>query len=200
MSGPIRVLVEDLPRSRRDPVGDPGPFGVPPSGGKDQSDPRKRGTPNECVRNKANCPAKTGMDESRAGQEGPLHRCPLCKTKPIAASGPGWARAGRTGTGPPPLRIVRNKANCLRAKWKTSALWKKSYGQLDAIKASAKQSQFPPGQPWAGPTRLPPLETSVRNKANFRGQAGTMDLEQTLASPARQSVAVWRPHLRLVRT
>jgi hypothetical protein len=40
VSGPEHVLIEALSQKRGDPRGDLGPFGVPPWGGKDRSDPR----------------------------------------------------------------------------------------------------------------------------------------------------------------
>ena len=175
MSGSARILVEDLPQRREDPSGDLGLFGVPPWGGKDQSDPRKRGTPNDSVRNEANFPHRQEwVGRARSPAEPTLG--PLVQTKPIALPRPEWTRtgriekaptaancakrsqlprAGRNGRGPEgsplpaaPGRNVRNKANCPRATRRASTLCIRSYDELAAQTTLAKQSQFPRGQPW----------------------------------------------------
>jgi hypothetical protein len=70
---------------------------------------------------------------------------------------------------PPAGLIVQNKANSSRAIRRASILWKKGYDRLGTQETSAKQSQFPPGQAWARPVRLPvPLAGPVApNKANL---------------------------------
>ena len=72
-------------------------FGVPPWGGNDWSDPRKRGTPNEGVRNKAN--SRPGGKKSKylavkeLWQVGPAMG--LGQTKPTARTAVGKGRQGR---------------------------------------------------------------------------------------------------------
>ena len=145
MSGPARVLVEDLPRRRRDPGGDLGPFGVPPWGGKDQSDPRKRGTANECVRNKANLPAATG-----AGANGRGRRRSRRWDRRYKQSQ--FADMDRDGRGP------------AKAPAEPS---------LGAIAQTNPICPAPAGKALpGGPQALPTLGASASNKANFHGQAG----------------------------
>ena len=92
------------PRQRSAPEArrpdDLGPFGVPPWGGKDRSDPRKRGTPNEGVRNKANPPRSDRSGRGRARSPAEPSLGPLVQTKPICRHGRRWARAGES----PPRR------------------------------------------------------------------------------------------------
>jgi hypothetical protein len=129
MSSKVRVLVEDLPQRHSDPRANLGPFGVPPWGGKDRSDPRKRGTPNQCVRNKANA-----------------RRPPAADRGPTAPNKADW----RAGTLALHGSVVRNKANAFPAKQRASPLQDKSYDVLDLQGASTKQSQSSRGQPWTG--------------------------------------------------
>jgi len=102
----LRPRRGSTPEARRH-RGDLGPFGAPPWGGKDPSDPRKRGTPNECVRNKANPPRATGADANARGRRGSRRWDRWYKQSQFAAAGgnrekqsqfppcgPLWSRAG----------------------------------------------------------------------------------------------------------
>jgi len=173
---------------------------------------------------------------------------PSVQTKPI--------RSSPAGTREP---MVRNKPNSRRTKYpifppfhhsnvpivclscetkpipprairRTSTWWKKSYDALDTQKASAKQSQFPHGWPWAkarlvvqsdtaGPERAKQSQSAareprakishyssilwlqdsglgriVRNKANFRGQAGASALEARARCPRHDHRQEQTPH------
>ena len=75
----------------------------------------------------------------------------------IAPNKANCTRAGTHGRGPatPPVPVlpgqsVQNKANPAREGRRVNALWNESYDDLDAQQTSPKQSQFPPGQQWAG--------------------------------------------------
>ena len=115
MSGPEYVLVEDLLQRREYPRGDRGPFGAPPWGGKNRSDPRKRGTPNGCAKrsqflqrqewaragevagvpswgpasNKANLPTRAQMDAGSRSHQRQRHSGRLRQTNPICPAPPG---------------------------------------------------------------------------------------------------------------
>ena len=158
MSGPARVLVEDLPQRHKDDLG----F-------LDRHDLdfilRTLGVSAVSLRAKqsqSSCRDRNGREPARSPRPLPLGQS------------------------------VRNKANSSRAARRTSTFWKKSYDTLDTRHASVKQSQFPPGQQWVrvGKLPVPPVGPRVRNKANFRGQAGVMDIVH---------VGLGVPHLRFQR-
>ena len=127
--------------------------------------------------NKPNLPARTEMGTGRQRRRRSRRSGRLRQTNPICPAPAGKALlprpqalpslgtsapneansrwAGPRGRGPArspmptlPGQSVRNKANRSRATRRTSALWRKSYGELGTQKASAKQSQFPHGPRW----------------------------------------------------
>jgi hypothetical protein len=65
-----------------------------------------------------------------------------------------------------------------RAARGASPLWAKSYGELDIQRTSARQSQLP----------------EAGHRGGVHPSGGPRDLEQTIASGARQSAAVCRHH------
>ncbi len=68
------------------------------------------------------------------------------KTNPIPAR-PGGTRPGGRGTN------VRNKPNAVRGPKESSACWETSYGGLDMLRTSAKQSQFAAASCKTNPSR-----------------------------------------------
>jgi hypothetical protein len=101
------------------------------------------------------CPCPGRRSARRQAYGGPAGPARECLTVPIARNKANFPRVGRNGRGParspmpvPLGQSVRNKANCSRATRRASTVWKKSYVELDAQKASVKQSRFPHGQPW----------------------------------------------------
>jgi hypothetical protein len=159
VSGSARILVEDLPRRRRDPVGDPGPFGVPPLGGKNQSDPRKRGTPNECVRNKASFQPATG-----AGTKGRRRRRNrrwdrLYKQSQLAGTDRDGHGPAKASTEPPLGPVAPNEPN---------------------LPPIGRKRRCP-----ARPGALPALGANVRNKPNLpRGPGWARTGKVAQAGPA----------------
>jgi hypothetical protein len=205
MNSQARVLVEDLPQRHRGHRGDPGPFGVPRDGqspddwllsnadreigvpGKDQSDPRKRGTPNEGVRNKANLQATTGAGADGRGRQRNRRWDRLykqtqstdageqsCETKPIPCGRVAMAE-GRRGRPcrycgaktceTKPIPRERRRGHVLCGKRVMTHWTRKGPRQNKANPRADSGGQGPPR------LLVPPAGPIVRNKANSRADS-----------------------------
>ena len=169
VSGPVCALVEDWPQRNSDPRGDLGLFRVPPSGGKDQSDPRKRGTPNEGVRNEANFPIRTEMGRAKAPAEASLglivsNEPNLLRATGADVDGRGRRRSGRWA------RLYKRSQLAGTDKDRhgpEKALVEPSLGPI-----APNEPNLPPPageRHWRPkPRTLPPPGTDAPNKANSR--------------------------------
>jgi hypothetical protein len=174
VSGSACILVADRPQGRRDPRGELGLFGVLPWGGKDQFDPRKRGTPNQGVRNEANPPRTTGVDGEVGGE---ADAGTGCTNKANFPAQPETNESRREQEGPPtaancakqsqlPPSLLEDKCFVRKELWIIGKA--QSLGETKPIPAGtvvdkagkgadaaggtnrAKQTQFPTGRPgWA---------------------------------------------------
>ena len=192
MRGSESVLIEDVPQRRGYPGGDLGPFGVPPWGGKDRSDPRKRGTPNGGVRNKANLPRAGNVAQARGWAEAPNkanspHRQkraptgevaggpslgPAVQTNPIWRHGQRWARAGEGAGGTVAQADCAKRTQLAPRRPERAAAAKAATPAVTGDKHTNEANSRWSGSRRRGPARSPTPTLpgpNVRNKPNRSG-------------------------------
>jgi hypothetical protein len=100
--------------------------------------------------NKPNLPRLTVRNKANFRQAGWLEPIERAKQSQFGVAGQGRPSPRPEALTMPPVRgtNVRNKANSAGGTGRASSWWKRSYGELNMQKTSAKQSQFPHGPPW----------------------------------------------------